>query len=174
MEPKQAVYAREADELQYRALLFVYVFLDKPFVGDDHWIYFPEEQFIFNRVSEPRTFSPSHTPPGKTSLCTEITCDIGDHIWNLPAEKLTAIVVSQLEACGLISSRDVFGSFTHRLRFGYPIYTLGYKKRLDSILEFTGMIENLTTGGRQGTFNYSNMSDAIVNGIENAKQLQTN
>jgi protoporphyrinogen oxidase len=172
MDPIQEPFAQQANELQYRAMLFVYVFLDKPLVGNDHWIYFPEKQYIFNRVSEPRTFSPSHTPSGQTSLCAEITCDIGDEIWNLTPLKLTERVVSQLSECGMINPGEVLGSYTHRLRFGYPIYTVGFKKRLDSLLDFTGGIKNLITCGRQGAFNYSNMSEAIASGIENAKSFQ--
>ena len=174
MDPNQEVFEQGAKDLHYRALVFVYVFLDQPQVGYDHWIYFPEKHYIFNRVSEPRTFSPGHAPSGQTSLCAEITCDVGDEIWNLPPDQLTADVVSQLETCGLINPGEVLGSFTHRLRFGYPIYTVGYKKRLDSLLEFTGEIENLITCGRQGAFDYSNMSEAIASGIKTAQLVQTN
>jgi len=174
MNPYQEEIVHGAKELQYRALILVYLYLNQPMVGNDHWIYFPERQYLFNRVSEPRTFSPNHTPSGQTSLCAEITCSIGDDIWNLSTEELTAIVVRQLEGCDMISSSEVFGSFTHRLCFGYPVYTLDYEKCLESLLDFTGSIENLISGGRQGSFNYSNMSDAIASGIETTKLLQAN
>jgi protoporphyrinogen oxidase len=169
IDPVQEVFVQRACELPYRALLFVFLVLDKPRVGNDHWIYFPEKRFTFNRVSEPRTFSPGHAPSGMTSLCVEITCDVGDEIWNLSTEKLTERVVSQLDTCGLIDPGEVSGSFTHRLRYGYPIYTVGYKKCLDSLLAYIGTIENLVTCGRQGTFDYSNMSEAIANSIKNTK-----
>jgi protoporphyrinogen oxidase len=174
MDPSQEELVQEAKQLQFRALILVYMYLARPMLGNDHWIYFPERQYIFNRVSEPRTFSPGHTPAGQTSLCAEITCSIGDDTWNLTPDQLTAIVVSQLEGCGMLHSGEVIGSFTHRLRFGYPVYTLGYKKRLDALLAFTRSIENLMTGGRQGSFNYGNMSDAIASGIQTAHLLQAN
>ena len=68
------------------AMIFLFLEIDKPSVTNDHWIYFPAPEVIFNRISEMRNFSPDAAPSGKTSLTLEITCDIGDEIWTMPEE----------------------------------------------------------------------------------------
>lgn len=172
MEPPVDERVRQAAALPYRALLFVFVMLNKPQVGPEHWLYFPEDRYVFNRVTEPRNFSPAHAPPGKTSLCVEITCDMGDAVWHTPPAALTEQVVGDLAEAGLIDAAQVEGFFTRRLLWGYPVYSLGYESHLKLLLEFVDGIENLITFGRQGGFDYGNMAEAIASGLA-AAQIST-
>src|SRR5205823_11696043 len=57
---------RSARSLAYRAMIFLFLEIDKPGVTDDHWIYFPAPEIIFNRISEMRNFSPDAAPAGRT------------------------------------------------------------------------------------------------------------
>jgi protoporphyrinogen oxidase len=89
----------------------------------------------------------------------------------MSTDTLTGKVISHLAECGLIDPVEVSGSFTHRLQYGYPIYNVGYEKHLEPLLNFIEAIENLFTCGRQGAFDYSNMSEAMANGIESAELI---
>ena len=158
-----------AAALSYRALLFVYVLLDNPGVTDEHWLYFPEAHIPYNRVTEPRNFSPTHAPAGKTSLCAEITCDLGDATWGMPAEELATQVIHHLAEANLLIPSQVEGFFVHRTPWGYPLYAVGFERHLGRLMNYIQGVENLTLFGRQGGFDYSNMADAITSGLSAAK-----
>ena len=59
----------------------------------------------------------------------------------------------------------------HRLRYGYPLYSLDYYDRLETI--FTGLrsITDLLTTGRQGLFNHNNTDHSILMGLRAAEAL---
>jgi protoporphyrinogen oxidase len=160
-----------AFELPYRALIFLFIMVDRAEIGQDHWLYFPEGRFLFNRVSEPKTFSPILAPPDKTSVCAEITCDEGDELWNMSINALADQVISDLELAGLIQSSEVEGYFSDRCRWGYPVYKVGYQNHLSELKEIVSRFDNVVTFGRQGGFDYGNMSDAIASGLTAAETL---
>jgi protoporphyrinogen oxidase len=171
LNPPPDVEIQQAAMLPYRALIYVFLMLDRPAIGKDHWLYFPEERFLFNRVSEPKTFSPTHAPPGKTSLCVEITCTEGDSVWRLPIDTLTGRVVQDLSTAGLIQPADVEGYFSHRSQWGYPVYEVGYERHLGLLLDTIDGITNLFTFGRNGGFDYGNMSEAMASGLAAAETI---
>jgi protoporphyrinogen oxidase len=171
--PSQALITEQVKKINYRALIFVFLMIDSDQIGNDHWLYFPQKDYVFNRVTEPLTFSPTHAPKGKTSLCVEITCEEGDELWNLPLEDLYHRVIQDLTKARLIYPEQVEGQFTYRFPWGYPIYTVDYKRYLSRLLVFVDEIENLITFGRQGAFDYSNMSESIANGLKTAELIST-
>jgi protoporphyrinogen oxidase len=160
-----------AEGLPYRALVYVFVMLDRPQVTQEHWLYFPEAHILFNRLTEPRNFSPGHAPEGKTSLCAEITCDAGDAAWCMPPETLAQQTIENLAATGLLDPTRVEGFFTRRTRWGYPLYQVGYERHLGRLRAFVAEIETLATCGRQGGFDYSNMATAMASGLAAAREM---
>ena len=58
--------------LTYMDIIFVYVFLNRR-LSNDHWLYFPDPDVVFNRAVEFANWSPAMCPPGKTSVCFDIT-----------------------------------------------------------------------------------------------------
>ena len=48
-------------------------------ISDKHWIYFPEKKYRFYRVGFPMNFSTHMTPPGCSSMYTEISYTPGNH-----------------------------------------------------------------------------------------------
>ncbi len=160
-------------KMRHRSMVFVYVALDRESVTDDHWIYLPEDHLTIHRISEFRNFSEHSAPPGKTLLCTEITCDFEDEVWNLPDEELRRIAVDDLVKIGLIRAEEVDTSWSHRTRYAYPIYDLDYKGRLQGARDFVERFTNLYTAGRQGLFKYNNMDHSIEMGIAVSHDLRT-
>ena len=162
---------RAAAALSFRALLYVFLMVDGPPLTREHWLYFPESHIPFNRVTEPRNFSARHAPAGKTSLCAEVTCDVDDAVWRLPAEALIEQTIGHLARVGLLDPARVEGAFTRRTRWGYPLYRVGYERHLDRLVEHVAEIENLVSCGRQGGFDYSNMARAMASGLDTARRL---
>jgi len=62
--------------LEYLTVLVVNILLNKPKVNDASWIYYPEENLLFNYVLEYKNWSRKMVPPGKTSLSANVTCDM--------------------------------------------------------------------------------------------------
>ena len=54
---------------------------------DDHWIFFPERQYPFNRMFEQKSMDPGLGPKDKTAICCDLTCDEGDAVWTAPGRR---------------------------------------------------------------------------------------
>ncbi len=162
-----------ADRLKYRAMVFLYIMLDKPAVTDDHWIYFPAQEDVFNRVSEMRNFSEDTVPEGQTSLCVEITCDQGDRLWTASNGELFERSVYGLERAGLIRREEILGYFTRRMTNAYPTYDLDFEEKLNRLTGYLHNFENLLTIGRQGLFRYFNMDHAMETGYQAAEKIMS-
>jgi protoporphyrinogen oxidase len=168
--PAEQGLLQAAAALRHRALIFVFLMLDSPQLTQEHWLYFPEPDTIFNRLTEPRNFSPNHAPPDKTSLCAEITCFLGDATWRMSSETLARRVITDLAKTGLLDPSCVEGSFTRRMPNGYPVYHVGYQDHLNRLVQYVAGIENLITCGRLGTFDYTNMAGAMASGLAAAEK----
>jgi len=168
-----SVVLRAADRLQYRAMVFLYLMLDKPRVTDDHWIYFPAKEDIFNRISEIRNFSEDTVPDGQTSLCVEITCNEGDYLWSTPNHELFEQSVESLVRAGLIRHEEVMGYFVRRMTHAYPTYDLDFEEKLNQLTGFLHNFENVLTIGRQGLFRYFNMDHAMETGFQAAEKIMS-
>ena len=160
-----------ARSLQYRAMIFLFLEIDKPSVTDDHWIYFPAPETIFNRISEMRNFSPDAAPPGKTSLTLEITCDIGDEIWTMPEEEIYRRSIAGLVDCGLIEERQVLGHFYRRLSHAYPTYDRDFEAKIGHLAYHLADFDNMVNAGRQALFRYVNTDHVMEMGFCAAQEL---
>jgi len=155
-----------ADNLRFRAIVFVYLFANRPRISEDHWIYLPEESFISNRLTEAVNFSRHNCPEGKTVICAEITCDEGDPTWSTSDDVLAERVVDDLDRLGFMhmTRADVIAVRTRRAPHAYPIYDIGYAERVRTILSFFESIENFLPIGRSALFRYNNMDHSIEMG----------
>lgn len=161
-----------ANALNYRAMVFCFVQIDKPGISDDHWTYFPDDRIIFNRVSEMRNFSPDTVPAGKTSLTLEITCDIGDEVWNTPEGELFERSVDGLLQGELIERREqVTGHFFLRLSHAYPTYDIDFEARIGHLAYHLADFDNLVNAGRQALFRYINTDHVMEMGFSAAEEL---
>jgi protoporphyrinogen oxidase len=150
-----------ADGMHYRAARLMYLLLDREQVSGTPFIYFSNPEVIFNRIYEVRVFSEDMTPANKTALCVEITCQPGDEHWRATDKELFPDVIGPLERAGLIDEKDVYDYFSRFLNHAYPIYEVGFEKRMTKIMEFVNGIQNVLTYGRQGIFSYTNTDNSI-------------
>jgi UDP-galactopyranose mutase len=155
------------DALRYMDIIFVYVFLDRPQLSNDHWLYFPDADIIFNRAVEFSNWSPEMCPPGKTSVCFDITVfadDDPERLWQAADEELTARVLDDAERVGYLRRGDVIGSYVFRVRQAYPYYDLEYKSKLDTVVRFLES-NDVSLLGRTGVFQYNNSDNSIEMGF---------
>jgi protoporphyrinogen oxidase len=171
--PAPAAVLEAARLLKHKAILFVYLMLDREQVTPDHWVYLPEKHLTVHRISEFKNFAESMCPKGKTLVCAEITCNEGDQRWRLSDAELTDIAAKDLVTVGLFRRDEVAGSAVRRVPYAYPLYDLDYRKHLMTLLVHLRGIANLISTGRQGLFRYGNMDHSIAMGARVARTLAT-
>jgi protoporphyrinogen oxidase len=154
-------------------MIFLFLTLDRESVSDDHWIYFPGANVVFNRISEMKNFTPDAAPPGKTSLVVEITCDAGDEVWNTPERELYERSVQGLVASKLIEPHQVLDHFFLRSHYAYPTYDLNFESNVGRLAYHLAGLGNLIVCGRQGLFRYINQDHAIEMGFCAADEILT-
>jgi len=151
----------EARRLRLRDLALVFLILKKDRLFEDHWIFFPERQYPFNRLSEQKAMNEALGPKGRTAVCCDLTCDHDDPVWNTPDEELVRRCLSGLVEGGLVSPEDFEAGFVRRFRSFYPMYTLDYKEQLEKTYDRLRTAKNLVPTGRLGMFNYNNSDHCL-------------
>jgi protoporphyrinogen oxidase len=167
--------ASAISRLRHRGMLLVYLELARnqftPF--DAH--YFPGADVVLSRLSEPKNYSASPFPTGKTGLCAEIPSAWQEDLWNRKDDEIVERVLLDLDHVGLPARGDLTCAFVLRVPFVYPIYELGIRQKMDAIEAFLDTQPRLIVLGRQGLFLHDNThhtmeaawhAAACVNGTE--------
>lgn len=152
--------------LTYMDIIFVYVFLNTPRLSNDHWLYFPDPDVVFNRAVEFANWSPEMCPAGKTSVCFDITVfeNENDSLWHASDADISARVLRDAERVGYLRRVDVFDTYVFRVKHAYPYYDLAYKSKLNTIVGFLEQ-ERVSLLGRTGIFQYNNSDNSIEMGF---------
>src|SRR6185436_15299378 len=93
----------QAQQLRAISVLNINVGVNRPKISDQHWIYYPEDQFIFSRVGFPMNFSKAVAPEGTSSMYIEITHRPEE---NLNLEEAFDRSISDLKKCGILRDTD--------------------------------------------------------------------
>jgi len=155
-------------KLEFRALVFVGVLVDKPKVLPVSFMYFREHSF--NRIYDSSYFSHDTILPDTTILVAEISSGTKDRWWT-DDDYCRKKVLEDLLRENIIEKRDVLEANVYRYEFGYPVYRLGYERHLNRLFEFIQNINNMETAGRQGRFQYINGHIAIQMGFKAARKM---
>jgi len=134
-----------------------------------HWVYFPEEETVFHRISFPSNFSPWMVPNG----CSSIQVEISESIYR-PHNRATLIQESleHLVAVGILNEREarptaaggrVRVSEVLTLEPAYIIYDLDHRQNTQATLEYLRPL-NICCKGRFGEWEYLNMDQVILRG----------
>lgn len=162
LEPRAPTEVLEATGgIEYRAMILIY--LDLPFEQftpfDAH--YFPSEDVRITRLSEPKNYAVRTEPKGRTMLCAELPCDVGDATWNLSDEALGELMCADLERSGLPLPASPVAVHAERLPQAYPVYRTGYEHPFGKLDAWLSDVPRLLTYGRQGLFAHDNTHHAL-------------
>jgi len=165
-EPKvpEHVHAAAAS-LKFRAQVYLFLTINKEKVTDDNWVYFPDKEVPFGRISEMKNFSSIMAPQGKTSLFVEFFCFEGDEIWNSSKEELFDMAMEWLEKLKFLKKDEVLNIYHIKKSHAYPIYDLNYQERVKTVLDWLDSFENFYAIGRPGRFCYTNQDHSLEMGI---------
>ena len=159
-EPPQAVL-EAASGISFRGMILIYLVLDQDQFTTYDAYYFPEESIPISRLSEPKNFSQSPEPRGRTVLCAELPSDPGCPEWEMSDAELGKRLCDWLGKTGLPTPR-VARVVTRRLRQAYPVYGRDYEKYFSRMDQWLGEIEGVLTFGRQGLFAHDNTHHTLA------------
>jgi protoporphyrinogen oxidase len=150
-----------ANKLRYRSLVLFVVFLDKESITNYATVYFPQSEFLFTRLYEPKNRSPFMAPSGKTSLVAELPCQAGDQIAEMDNDRLQRRICEQLTDLGWVDSDQIIDSKIVRLPYAYPVLEIETENNVKKIIEYLEGFQNLKTIGRNGRFTYTHIHDSF-------------
>ncbi len=157
--------------LRYLAIACFNVEIEGPPRHDYQWCYFGGYDTLFNRSSIPLLFSPATAPPGMHGLCIEVSCLEGDACWRNP-DALSEVLKFQMKVGGMCEDTSFIRRIhIERIPNTYPIYEMGFQKRLKDIKAALGQTANLSLLGRTGTFWYNNMDHSIRMALDMAEDI---
>lgn len=169
-EKKDADVEQALGSLKYMDIAFVYLFADKPRISNDHWLYYPDKEIIYNRAVEFSNWSEKMCPKGKTSVCFDITTFPGDEVDRMSDDALAERVISDVERIGYLKRSEIDSHLVVRVPYAYPFYDLDYKEKLQRIAAHLED-DHAFLLGRTGVFRYNNSDNSIEMGFELADNL---
>ncbi len=155
-----------AQALGYRGLITVNVVVNKANLFDDHWLYIHEKDVQMGRIGNMNNFSGEMVADaGHTALCLEYFTFVGGEMWKRSDEQLMDLAKQELAKIGIVTQDEVIDGFVLRTPDAYPVYDAGYRKNLDTVLNYLGRFENLSLMGRNGMHRYNNMDHAMLSAL---------
>ena len=161
------VHGSAADELlrrevlPFRGMAFVFVRVARPEVLGYHWVYYPDREVPFQRLTESAPFRAGMAPEGCTGLTLEVSCVPGDNTWSRPDAEIAAECVDTLVRLGHLRPAEVLGWDVVRTTHAYPLQVQGFQEKTERLLDSLAVATNLLSIGRQGLFRYCNMNECV-------------
>ena len=142
--------------------------IDRPHVSDQHWIYFPEGEYIFSRVGFPMNFSRAVAPEGTSSMYIEITYPAGQ---KPDSEQAYARSIADLERCGILRRGDrILTRLDLDIQTAYVVFDEHRQKHLETLVDYLES-KHIHTAGRYGRWDYYSMEDSILSGQTIAQKV---
>ncbi|MBU1701222.1 MAG: FAD-dependent oxidoreductase [Candidatus Eisenbacteria bacterium] len=155
-----------ARSLRFRSMVLVTHLLTKESVTNNATVYFPDSNFPFTRIYEPRNRDHSLSPVGFTSLVAEIPCQQGDAVWEADRDELIDRVRIHLIRMGWIHEGEIMDATIRRFSNAYPILERGYEEKVSRLNAYLSRFSNLKSEGRNAKFVYSWIHDMMRYGFE--------
>lgn len=149
------------NRIQYRAMVLLYLIIEVDRFRSFDAHYFPGDEVIFSRISEPKCYYDGTIPKGLTGLCLEIPCTVGDEIWSADDSYLLDLVLKQLANVDLPIEQNIRNVFSKKLPSAYPIYNIGYELDFTAVDQYFRRIERFVGLGRQALFMHNNTHHSL-------------
>ncbi len=159
-------------DLRYLALICYNILLTDGERFPFQWCYHGTPDVSFSRVSIPENFDAANTPPGRRSMCVEVTCAEGDRIWEDPMSIADRLINDMKRESLLKADREIIAIHPERFPWAYPIYQLDYRDRITEFERQISQYENVLCAGRLGRFWYNNMDHCVEASLELAPQIR--
>ncbi|MEZ4704203.1 MAG: FAD-dependent oxidoreductase [Bdellovibrionota bacterium] len=139
--------------LRYRAIVILFIKLNKPKALDALWDWYPDPQFSFYRIAEYKNADANLAPQDRTLISIEFACEASDPLTRSTPQELYEEVATLLAEKYNIGKDDVLSMKVEVSSFAYPILQKSTEDLHRSIGHTTKM-KNLFLAGRTGAFQY--------------------
>jgi protoporphyrinogen oxidase len=134
-------------------------------------MYMPDPDYLVNRASAPRVFSPHNGPDGCYSIQAEITAGPKDGHLGASDDSLIEHVLQGFLRYGLVNQDDpVIFADVQRIERAYVVYTVGYERHVETVRDWAAS-RGVHIHGRFGAFDYLNVDGCILRSLELASRL---
>ena len=158
----------DAQRLNAISILNINIGIDRPHVSDQHWIYFPEDQYVFSRVGFPMNFSKSVAPEGTSSIYIEITHPANE---SPNVEEAYERSIQDLQKCGLLRPGDrILTRHVLDIKYAYVVFDDHRQAHVQSLIDYLES-RDIYTAGRYGRWEYFSMEDSILSGKKAAEAV---
>jgi protoporphyrinogen oxidase len=157
-----------ASQLRAVGILNINIGVDRPQVSNQHWIYYPEGQFVFSRVGFPMNFSRVVAPEGTSSLYIEITYAQGQ---KPNSDQVFEQALDGLRRAGILRQGDrILTRLDIDINPAYIVFDHHRQKHLPNLVAYLESQE-IHTAGRYGVWDYHSMEDSIRSGKAAAEKV---
>lgn len=137
-------------------------------------VYFPQSDFLVNRISFPKTFSPNNAPSDHYSIQAEITCKQNSHLLDKSDSFIFGHVTDGLINYGIIKNRkSIVCNNIKKVKYGYVVYDNKYEKNVRIIRKWFPEF-GIDLLGRFSYFEYINLDGVVERAREVIKVLNKN
>ena len=126
-----------------------------------HWVYFPDQDIPFYRLTQFDLLAPEHTPPGHISLLLECS-------GATPPPRRA--VTKALETIGLLHEESICHYRARLLDPAYVLFSHGYEVAVRTCRTYLQQ-QDIFLVGRYGRWQYVNIEQTIEDGLTMAAQL---
>lgn len=158
----------DAQKLHAISVLNINIGVDRPRISDQHWIYFPEDKYVFSRIGFPMNFSKSVAPDGTSSIYIEITHQPHER---LNVEEMFDRSLRDLQNCGILNGTErVLTRHVLDIRFAYVVFDEHRQAHIQNLVDYLES-RDVFTAGRYGRWDYYSMEDSILSGKSAAEKV---
>lgn len=160
---------RAASRLRHSSGRFVGVGIRRPCPSTRCWMYFPEDNCPFYRVTYLSNYSPNMTPDRNSHY--SLLCEISESEFKpVNHADIAEQTIVGLEHAGLLEPgerRDIVSIWTHRVEHSYPTPTVERDDVLSAVIPFLES-RKIHSRGRFGMWKYevSNTDHSLMQGVE--------
>jgi protoporphyrinogen oxidase len=157
-------------KLEYVSVLNINIGVEREEVLPFHWVYFPEEDKPFYRVGCPSNFSDTVSPKGTSLLFVEISLRPGSG-YDIP--EITTQTIHALKRISILREGDRLAMVQPvLLPYAYVIYNCARSKTVKRVQDYLNR-NSIYSFGRYGSWVYSSMEDAVLEGKAAAAKVHT-
>jgi len=167
-----------AESLKFRDFITVALIINRTNIFPDNWIYTHDPGVRSMRIQNFNNWSPFMNPNSKETTCLgfEYACFRGDDLWEKSDGEMVEQAISDLEKLGFARRGEVAEGRVVRLRDVYPVYTLDYRKKVQTIRDYLKKFNQkipyqIQPIGRGGMHRYNNMDHSMMTAILAVKNI---
>lgn len=157
--------------LRCNSILVVNLGVKRPGITHRHWIYFPEKDYAFFRISFPFNYGPHMVPEGCSSISCEIAFGPNDTMPH-SYDGIIAKVIDDLRRAGvLLPDDEVVFTDAIPIKYGYVVFDVDRRPAVKTIHAFLEA-HGIHPCGRYGEWAYLWSDEAILSGRKVAERVK--